>query len=188
MALPAATRTGVPAFEHHAELPRVELGSGAATVLLGALGGERSPARADTPITGVEVVLAGGDALLPLDPAFEHALVVLAGEVGVGARTLAPGAVAYLGPGRDELPLTARGPARALLVGGAPFADPLHMWWNFVAASRSEIDAAVREWNEGAGRFGEVASGLARIPAPPPPWDVPGSHPRPSRPDPPPGS
>src|SRR3954466_5457778 len=37
IAQPEATRHGPPGFEHHAELPQVELGSGTATVLVGTL-------------------------------------------------------------------------------------------------------------------------------------------------------
>jgi hypothetical protein len=40
------------------------------------------------------------------------------------------------------------------------------MWWNFVARSRAEVEAATREWNAQEPRFGSVSSPLARIPAP----------------------
>ena len=35
------------------------------------------------------------------------------------------------------------------------------MWWNFVARSRDEMDAAQADWAEGAERFGETGSPLA---------------------------
>jgi hypothetical protein len=45
------------------------------------------------------------------------------------------------------------------------------MWWNFVARDHAEIDAARQAWEDhDEARFGPVASGLARIPAPPTPW------------------
>jgi hypothetical protein len=44
------------------------------------------------------------------------------------------------------------------------------MWWNFVARTRAEVDAAFDDWRAQAPRFGRVASPLARIPAPLPPW------------------
>jgi hypothetical protein len=55
-------------------------------------------------------------------------------------------------------------------VGGEPFAEPILMWWNFVARTRAEIDAAFDDWRGQAPRFGRVASPLPRIPAPLPPW------------------
>jgi quercetin 2,3-dioxygenase len=39
VAQPSATRDGPPAFEHHRELPHVEVGNGTATVLVGELDG-----------------------------------------------------------------------------------------------------------------------------------------------------
>jgi hypothetical protein len=109
--------------------------------------------------------------VVPLPAGHEHALVVLEGAVRVdGVRTVEPGELAYLGTGRHELALEATAPARVLLLGGLPFGEQLVMWWNFVARTRAEVDAAVADWQEGTGRFGDVPSGLARIPAPTPPW------------------
>jgi hypothetical protein len=42
------------------------------------------------------------------------------------------------------------------------------MGWNFVGRSRDEVAQAALDWNAGHERFGEVASALARIPAPEP--------------------
>ena len=41
---------------------------------------------------------------------------------------LAPGALAYFAPGADELAVSADRAARALLVGGVPFAEKVAMW------------------------------------------------------------
>ena len=168
VAQPHATRDGPAAFEHHPELPTVTLGSAVATVLMGELAGVRSPARADTPLLGVELASRGGAAELPLVGAFEHALLVLDGEVQVDGTAVTPGVLAYLGRGREAVVLDVTGPARALLLGGEPFAEQIVMGWNFVGRSRDEVVRAGADWNAGHERFGTVASPLARIPAPPP--------------------
>ena len=87
-----------------------------------------------------------------------------------GGEVAEPGHLAYLGAGRDELGLTARDDARALLIGGVPFESPIVMWWNFVARSKDEVTAAQQAWNADDGRFGSVDSILGRIPSPIPPW------------------
>jgi redox-sensitive bicupin YhaK (pirin superfamily) len=173
VAQPEATRHGPAAFEHHAELPQVELGGTVATVLVGSLAGTTSPARRDTALVGVDAALKPGTAAWPLEPSFEHALVVLDGKVLVGEQVVAPGELAYLGRGREELVLTAADPARMLLLGGEPFPEPVLMWWNFVARSREELEAAYRQWESGDPRFGRLRSPLARIPAPAPFWTRP---------------
>lgn len=171
VAQPDATRFGDAAFEHHASLPRAEVGGAVATVLVGELAGARSPARTDTPLVGVDLAVAGA-ASVPLDPNFEHGLLVVDGALDVEGETVGPGAFAYLGPGRDEVGLTARPGTRALLLGGAPFGETLLMWWNFVARSRAEVEEAFSDWEAGSSRFGEVRSSLSRIGAPRPQWGM----------------
>jgi redox-sensitive bicupin YhaK (pirin superfamily) len=168
VAQPEATRHGAAAFEHHGDLPTVGLAGGRATVLVGGLAGADavSPARHDTPLIGAELTLAAASTL-PLDPDFEHALVVLEGALAVEGAAVAPGTLAYLGRGRDGVVVAPAGDgARALLLGGAPFPEDIVMGWNFVARSREEIDRAAADWNAGSARFGDVDSGLPRIPAP----------------------
>ena len=170
VAQPEATRWGPPAFEHHAELPRVSLDHGVATVLVGPALGATSPARCDTGHVGLELDLRRGCCVLPLDPTHEYAVVLAEGTAALDATVVGPGRLAYLAPGRDELAVTVDAPARALLLGGAPFDEPVAMWWNFVARSRDELTAAYRDWTSGDERFGVVASASARTEVGPPPW------------------
>lgn len=175
VALPTATRDGDAGFEHHADLPRVELGNGTGTVLIGELLDTRSPARRDTDHVGVELDLRIGRTTVPLERSHEHALVALTGAVSVSGRRLEPGRLGYLGTDRDEVAIDATEATRVLLIGGTPFPAPLVMWWNYVARTRDEITAAHQDWTAGAERFGRVASPLARIDVPGPPWtELPG--------------
>jgi quercetin 2,3-dioxygenase len=176
VAQPEATRRGRAAFEHHADLPRVEWGNAVATVLVGDFAGVTSPARHDTELVGVDAALAPGTGAWPLLPQFEHALVVLDGAVLIDDQVVRPGQLAYLGQGRTELALSASDPTRVLLLGGEPFPEPILMWWNFVVRTREEIDTAYRQWQSAGPRFGRLRSPLARIPAPPPFWARPASR------------
>jgi redox-sensitive bicupin YhaK (pirin superfamily) len=173
VALPDATRHGPAAFEHHEALPEVEQGDLTATLLVGELLGARSPARHDTPLLGADLAVRPGTAVLPLRGDFEHAVVVLEGALRLGDRVLRPGELAHLAPGREELPVAAAEPARAVLLGGEPFASSLLMWWNFVARTRQEIEAAYDDWRGREPRFGPTGSALPRIPAPALPWRPP---------------
>jgi redox-sensitive bicupin YhaK (pirin superfamily) len=176
VAQPDATRNGRPAFEHHAELPRVDVGRGSsssAAVFVGDFGGAVSPARRDTDHTGVDVELRS-EAQLPLRADYEYAIVVLDGAVDVEGATVTPGHLAYLGSGREDVgvrPVETSG-ARLILLGGVPFDDEILMWWNFVARTRGEVDEARAAWQAFDHRFGVVASGLARIDAPEPMWSA----------------
>ena len=170
VAQPAHTRDGEPAFEHHGELPRIELGNATATIIVGALEDAVSPARRDTDHVGVDLSLRAGRTTVPIDEESEHGLLVLDGAVSVGPHRIERGTMGYLGLGRDEVPIDAAEPSRALLIGGRPFPDELLMWWNYVARTRDEITAAHRAWLAADDRFGPVASLLPRIMTSGPPW------------------
>jgi len=170
VAQPETTRHGEPAFEHHSELPRVSLGAGEATVLIGEFGDVTSPARADTELVGIDAMLRAGVSAWALRPDFEYAVVVIDGTVVVDDTVVAPGQLGYLGLGRQELAVSVADGARLLLLGGVPFDEPVLIWWNYVARSKEEVELAGQEWNAAAERFGRVDSTLARIPSPLPPW------------------
>ncbi|MDI5980745.1 pirin family protein [Amycolatopsis magusensis] len=156
-----------PAFEQHTGLPHHRTGGVDATVLMGSLGDAVSPATTHTPLLGAELaVAAGAEAVLPLRPGFEHAVLVIDGEVEVDGVPVGAGPLLYLGTGRTELGITATAAARVLLLGGEPFPGELVMWWNFVGRGHDEIAAARADWESGT-RFGEVdGHDGQRIPAP----------------------
>ena len=170
VALPEATRRGDAGFEHHAELPSVDLPGGHATVLVGTFGAATSPARRHSDHVGVDLDLREPTTLLPLLPHYEYALILLAGSTTIEGRRIEPGQLAYLGAGRDECPIEVHADTRAVLLGGVPFDEPILMWWNFVGRDRQEMEEAYRHWSEDDGWFGRVSSQLARIPVGPPPW------------------
>jgi redox-sensitive bicupin YhaK (pirin superfamily) len=168
IAQPESERHGEPAFAHHADLPQLAAGDARATLLVGRVGELASPARVGSPALGADLDAdSGGRLALPLDPAFEHALVVVSGALEVDGRRLEPGALHYLGRGRDGIEAPADAGTRLLLVGGAPFEERVLMWWNFVARTPEELAAAREDW-EAQRRFGAVPGYPGeRVAAPP---------------------
>jgi quercetin 2,3-dioxygenase len=171
VALPDASRHTEPAFAHHAELPAAGLGGFEVTVFAGSLGGARSPARMFSEIVGAELAAhreASGS--IPLAASHEHVVFVATGSARVDrapdATVLRPGQLLYLDAGRDQVGVSAAAGSRLFLLGGVPLGEPLLMWWNLVARTPEEIEAAVAEWRQG--RFGTVA-GYDGEPLPAPP-------------------
>jgi hypothetical protein len=174
VALPESDRNGAPAFAHHADLPRLSAPGGTTTVLMGRVGDAVSPARAYTPLMGAEVALTGAEGVrLPLDTAYEHAVLALDAPLAVRGHRITAGTMLYLGRGGRELEITAESPAHALVIGGEPFEEPLVMWWNLVGRTHEEIVAARADWEadrvaaDPASRFG-VVHGYDGAPLPAP--------------------
>jgi len=167
--LPESVRRGGGGFEQHTALPTVALGQdAAATVVLGEFAGVRSPATVHTPIVGAEIsVPAGSTVALPLRREWEHAVVLVDGDVQVEDVVLERDLMLYLGDSRDAVSVTSETGALLFLLGGEPFEEDLVMWWNFAARTHEEIVDAREDWEAGSARFGHVVThGDERIPAP----------------------
>ena len=125
-------------------------------MLAGRFGGKLAPAEVFTPLVGIDLESHGAARTeLTLDPAFEHGVMALEGGARVDGESLAPGALLYLGPGRDRLVVDAPSATRLLLIGGVPFGEEILLWWNFVGRSYEEMEQATRDWVAGE-RFGRV--------------------------------
>jgi redox-sensitive bicupin YhaK (pirin superfamily) len=170
VAQPDSTRHGEPAFEHHAELPMIELTNGIGTMLVGSVGAVAAATRQDTPLIGVDLDLRSGVGELALHADHEHALYVLQGALRIEGTVIPTGSMTYLGLGRDSVSWEASEPTRAMLLGGQPLGEDVFVWWNFVLRSQDEVTEAYSAWHDSDDRFGTVASALARIDAPVPPW------------------
>ena len=179
VALPAADRDGARDFRHYAP-PAVDLapadpGRATARVFLGTLAGSQSPVPTYSPLLGAEIVLGAHARLaLPVNPGYEHGVLVDAGPVGLAGTRLERSELGYLPPGRSTVELANLGgePARVLLLGGTPFTEEIVMWWNFVGRSHEEIEAFRRAWQDEDDQFGRVEGYLGtprRLPAPPMP-------------------
>lgn len=167
VALPDRSRNAAAAWDYHDDLPRLTDSGLTATLIMGAFAGAESPGRVYSPLVGLDIALdAGTDALIPLEPEFEHAALLMVGAATVEHTALASGAMLYLGCGRRQLRMRSGGPARLILLGGAPFEEKIVMWWNFVGRSGEEIADFRRQWQSGT-RFGSVRDAGTPLTAPP---------------------
>ncbi|MGD8574032.1 MAG: pirin family protein [Gammaproteobacteria bacterium] len=156
LALPDSHRHIEPDFEHYPEVPLIVRDEMQIRLLVGEHAGVCAPARVHSPLVGLDVSLDAGRHVLPLNQAFEHAILVVEGEMSGEGGPMHPGTLYYLGSGRDHLSVESSEPARFLLLGGEPFAESIVLWWNFVARNAAEIRQAKEEWQAASSRFGDV--------------------------------
>ena len=158
VALSEARRNEEPAFENIGRVPLIETPGSAIQVFAGSLAGGTSPGKFDTVLVGADLeVHPKHQTEFAIEPAFEHALLVLAGDAELDGQTLEPRRLYYLGTQRTSIALKSETGGRLLLIGGPPFPEPILMWWNFVARTPDEIAAARADW-EAHRRFGEVTA------------------------------
>lgn len=167
-ALPDAHRHGQGDFAHVREVPTAEWPGGVVRVFAGTLDRLTSPAPCYSELVGADLqVHAGRTLAIPLNAAYEHAVLVLGGDCRLDGQALQERMLYYLGTRRTEASFSSRTGGRVLLIGGPPFPEAILMWWNFVARTPEEIAQARLDWEEHR-RFGEVAAYRGpRLSAPP---------------------
>jgi redox-sensitive bicupin YhaK (pirin superfamily) len=158
VALPDAHRHMAPGFTHVAEVPVVESPDALVRVFAGTLQGATSPAPHYSDLLGADVALhARRTYSVPLNPAYEHAVLVLSGDCTLEGQLLQERVLYYLGADRPDATFVSQSGSRVLLIGGPPFPEPILMWWNFVARTAEEIRTARDDWEQQQ-RFGEVSA------------------------------
>lgn len=164
IALPDRSRQVAPFFEHFAPEP-FEYGDATLRVFVGELLGHSAPVTSFTDLVGAQLdVPAGGSVTIPVDPEFEHGLVVDAGAPTLQGVRVGTAQLGVVPTGAAELTVEAGDhPLRALLIGGRPLGEQIVMWWNFVGRDHDEIVAFREQWQaevigvtDPDGRFGHV--------------------------------
>lgn len=167
VALPKALEEMPPGFSNHAQdaLPGLEAEGATVTVVAGSAFGERSPVPVFSDLMYLDVTLQTGARLQVPGDHIERAMFVISGVVEVAGQTgkFGEGQFIVFKPGA-EIVLRARGPAHLMLVGGEPFPERRHIFWNFVSSSADRIEQAKDDWRHG--RFPEIAGETEFIPLP----------------------
>ncbi|EMJ95133.1 pirin family protein [Leptospira alstonii] len=126
--------------------------------------GKRSPVKVYSPLFYADLDAqpgAKGEWKIPFDQ--ESALYVARGSLEVQGQKILVGQMAVFRPG-ERISFTSEEGSRSILLGGVPFPERRHLWWNFVSTSLERIERAKLEWKEE--RFSEVPGETERIPLP----------------------
>ncbi|MDE1931716.1 MAG: pirin family protein [Alphaproteobacteria bacterium] len=155
VALPRAREEIDPGFEHvpEANLPLIEGDGVAVRLIAGRLFGKTSPVATQSPMFYADVTLRAGATVTMTPDYAQRAAYLLEGAVDcAGARHGPPLMLVFDNKARAVI--TARQPARLLLIGGEPLDGERHIWWNLVSSSAERIEQAKRDWQ--AGRFPKI--------------------------------
>jgi redox-sensitive bicupin YhaK (pirin superfamily) len=169
IALPNEERMQSPDFVHYDDLPTFSTEEISGTVFVGEFNNQKSPAKVHSPLVGVEISIDSKDSFfLELDPNFEYAIIPFAGDLQINGDSVNSGHLYFSEIGHTQIQVQSMSQAaKFILLGGAPFTEPLVMWWNFIGRSHEEILEMRSEWETRSALFGIVQDEIqSRIPAP----------------------
>ncbi len=166
LALPKEAEEVDPSFQHlsHNEIPELHRDG----ITLRLLGGRFSSIQSLIDVysalfyADVEVEL-GAKASWPIPSYEESAFYVSRGKILVQGKVVEVGEMAVFGLG-EEVSFEALEPSRLIFLGGEPFPEKRHLYWNFVSTSEERIEKAKQDWKEE--RFPKVPGETDRIPLP----------------------
>ena len=152
--LPASDKLGAPRYQGivDADIPSVALHDGASRVrvIAGEFRGVRGPALTFTPVTLLDVRLAGGQTLeLPAAHGHTTAVLVQSGAVSVDGKRVGHGEFAEFSRDGERVTLTADADSKVLLLAGEPIAEPIAGYGPFVMNTPAEIQQAIIDFQSG---------------------------------------
>lgn len=148
LALPDHLEEIDPAFAHVAKenMPDISEKGVRGRIVIGSLGGLRSPVPVFTDTLYADIRLDAGGSLPFGAEHEERAIYILSGTLDVAGDIFGADQLLVFRPG-DEI--TLRGGEQGchiMLFGGAALSSKRYIWWNFVSSSRERIEQAKEEW------------------------------------------
>lgn len=173
LALPAQMEEAAPGFAHYKshEIPVAEADGARLTLVAGTSDGLVSPVKTFSDLVYADIQLQAGARYQLRAEHVERALYVVSGSIAVVGQTgaFATGELVVFKPGAEIVVHAERG-ARLMLIGGEPFPERRHIFWNFVSSREDRIEQAKSDWK--ADRFAPVPDEHDFIPLPPEPEPV----------------
>jgi redox-sensitive bicupin YhaK (pirin superfamily) len=149
VALPKDHEECEPEFFHHAagSLPKAEIGGCEITVIAGKAFRMTSPVKIFSPLFYAEAKMPAGASLDIPDGYAERAVYLIEGSAKIGGQVVEPRTLPVLVSGQKET-IKALTSCHLVMLGGEPFAEPRHIWWNFVSSSLERIETAKQAWRD----------------------------------------
>jgi hypothetical protein len=152
VALPRDLEDTKPDFQHLAqkELPIWQDHHATFTLVAGEAFGRQSPLKVHSPLFFVDMRVNGPYDLNMNDPLLgEMGVIVVEGEVTACGQTIQKGQM-LVSKALGSCSLQVNKGSRLLLLGGQPFPEERHIFWNFVSSDPTKIEHAIQKWKDGA--------------------------------------
>lgn len=165
VALPVESQNITPSFEHYTgkEIPLFREGKLEITVIAGEFKGHKSPVKLYSPMIYLDIFADDAVTSTFSFGAFEVGFYVVSGELGYENKSYQ--STAFVIPeSAQSFELQFSPNTRVMVIGGEPFPEERHLWWNFVSSSKENIEVAKARWQ--VGDFPKVSGDDSFIPLP----------------------
>jgi redox-sensitive bicupin YhaK (pirin superfamily) len=174
VALPKSHEETDPGFAHFKAdaIPTVSADGATLRLIAGTSDGLTSPVPTFSDMLYADLHLAPGARYKVSREHVERAFYVIEGEVAVEGQAggFSPHELIILRPDSEIVLRADAGPVRLMLVGGEPFGEARHIFWNFVSSDPARIEQAKDDWRQR--RFADVPEEHEFIPLPEDPKPV----------------
>lgn len=155
VALPKSDEETAPEFFHYetSAIPLLKQDGADLRVIAGEAYGVHPPVKVYSPLFYVDVRLNAGAALALPNLHADQGVYVIDGSVEADGARVDAHMMAVFNRG-SKASVKALSDSHLLLLGGEPFSEPRHIWWNFVSSSKDRIEQAKDDWK--AGRFARI--------------------------------
>lgn len=167
IALPKDHEETSPSFHHHphGSIPEISYNQSDVRVVAGQFGNHKSPVQTYSELIYLDIKTQKGKTFEMMPVGLELAVYVVNGTIEVGGQILKAGQMGVYPSLKVTISYKALENSQVMLLGGRPFNEDRHIWWNFVSSSKERIEKAKVDWTEG--RFGQIKGETESIPLPP---------------------
>lgn len=173
VALPTGHEEAAAGFAHHKAdaIPKTDADGVAMTVIVGSHDGLTSPVETFSDMVYADIALSPGAHYQLRADHVERAIYVVEGRVSADGQSghFKAAELIVFKPGAEIVLYSEHG-ARLMLIGGEPFPEKRHIYWNFVSSRAERIEQAKHDWRER--RFAGVPQEHDFIPLPDDPRPV----------------
>jgi redox-sensitive bicupin YhaK (pirin superfamily) len=147
VALPKASEEVAPEFAHYdaSAIPQLKLDGAELRIVAGDAYDLRSPVKVYSPLFFVEAHLKAGATLALPNTFADQSVYVIDGAVEADGARVDPRTMVVFNRS-SKVSVKAISDSHIVLVGGEPFSEPRHIWWNFVSSSKDRIEQAKDDW------------------------------------------
>ncbi|MBO9666218.1 MAG: pirin family protein [Bdellovibrio sp.] len=165
IALPLEHEDRAPSFTHHPQktIPRFKVQDADVVLIAGSAMGKKSPVEVFSDLFFMDVQLQQNKEFFFDPEGQEIAFYIVKGSLRVGEKNIPPDDFVVLEQG-SPLHVSASEDSQFIVLGGTPFPEPRHIFWNYVSSSKDKIEVAKRQWQDKT--FPQVPGELDIIPLP----------------------